>query len=103
MTFDGLATVAVRRLRVHGPVLEVDPDVAHGLDRRRVARVPHRLLPGAVRSQAQVRLLLLIIAPFLTSYLLRVLAWKVILGDGGVVDSFLSWTGVREPTTRSAG
>ena len=29
-------------------------------------------------------LLLLIIAPFLTSYLLRVLAWKVILGDGGV-------------------
>jgi spermidine/putrescine transport system permease protein len=38
-------------------------------------------------------LLLLIIAPFLTSYLLRVLAWKVILGDGGVINSFLSWTG----------
>jgi spermidine/putrescine transport system permease protein len=34
-------------------------------------------------------LLLLIIAPFLTSYLLRVLAWKVILGDGGVINSFL--------------
>ena len=28
-------------------------------------------------------LLLLIIVPFLTSYLLRVLAWKVILGDSG--------------------
>jgi len=42
-------------------------------------------------------LLLLLIAPFLTSYLLRVLAWKVILGDQGVVNSFLFWTGVRSP------
>jgi spermidine/putrescine transport system permease protein len=42
-------------------------------------------------------LLLLIIAPFLTSYLLRVLAWKVILGDQGVINSFLFWTNVRSP------
>src|SRR5215831_17627216 len=42
-------------------------------------------------------LLLLLIAPFLTSYLLRVLAWKVILGDHGVINSFLFWTGVRSP------
>jgi spermidine/putrescine transport system permease protein len=42
-------------------------------------------------------LLLLLIAPFLTSYLLRVLAWKVILGDHGVINSFLFWTGVRDP------
>jgi spermidine/putrescine transport system permease protein len=42
-------------------------------------------------------LLLLLIAPFLTSYLLRVLAWKVILGDQGVINSFLFWTGVRSP------
>ncbi|MGH2636054.1 MAG: ABC transporter permease [Actinomycetota bacterium] len=42
-------------------------------------------------------LLLLIIAPFLTSYLLRVLAWKVILGDTGVINSFLSWAHVRSP------
>ena len=42
-------------------------------------------------------LLLVLIAPFLTSYLLRVLAWKVILGDQGVVNSFLFWTGVRSP------
>jgi spermidine/putrescine transport system permease protein len=40
-------------------------------------------------------LLLLLIAPFLTSYLLRVLAWKVILGDQGVVNTFLFWTGIR--------
>jgi spermidine/putrescine transport system permease protein len=42
-------------------------------------------------------LLLLLIAPFLTSYLLRVLAWKVILGDHGVINSFLFWTGLRSP------
>jgi len=34
-------------------------------------------------------LLLVIIAPFLTSYLLRVLAWKVILGDRGVINTAL--------------
>jgi spermidine/putrescine transport system permease protein len=40
-------------------------------------------------------LLLLLIAPFLTSYLLRVLAWKVILGDQGVLNTFMFWTGLR--------
>jgi spermidine/putrescine transport system permease protein len=42
-------------------------------------------------------LLLVLIAPFLTSYLLRVLAWKVILGDQGVVNTFLFWVGIRAP------
>src|SRR5438034_7026572 len=42
-------------------------------------------------------LLLLLITPFLTSYLLRVLAWKVILGNQGVVNTFLFWTGLRSP------
>jgi spermidine/putrescine transport system permease protein len=42
-------------------------------------------------------LLLLLIAPFLTSYLLRVLAWKVILGNQGVINTFLFWTGLRSP------
>jgi spermidine/putrescine transport system permease protein len=41
--------------------------------------------------------LLLIIAPFLTSYLLRVLAWRVILGAEGVINSLLFATGVRDP------
>jgi len=40
-------------------------------------------------------LLLILIAPFLTSYLLRVLAWKVILGNNGVLNSFLVWTDIR--------
>lgn len=42
-------------------------------------------------------LLIVLIAPFLTSYLLRVLAWKVILGDHGVINSLLYSTGVRDP------
>jgi spermidine/putrescine transport system permease protein len=42
-------------------------------------------------------LLMLLIAPFLTSYLLRVLAWKVILGNQGVVNTFLYSTGLRSP------
>src|SRR6476646_11718568 len=42
-------------------------------------------------------LLLLLIAPFLTSYLLRVLAWEVILGDQGVINSFLSAVHLRGP------
>jgi spermidine/putrescine transport system permease protein len=49
-----------------------------------------------VRKRKYV-LLLLIIAPFLTSYLLRVLAWKVILGDTGVLNSFLVSIDARSP------
>ena len=41
-------------------------------------------------------LLLILIAPFLTSYLLRVLAWKVILGNNGVLNTFLYWSGLRD-------
>jgi len=40
-------------------------------------------------------LLLVLLAPFLTSYLLRVLAWKVILGNEGVINTFFFWTGLR--------
>src|SRR5207302_4291626 len=48
-------------------------------------------------TQRKYVLLLVLIAPFLTSYLLRVLAWKVILGDQGVINTFLFWTGLRSP------
>src|SRR6188508_823985 len=41
-------------------------------------------------------LLLLLIAPFLTGYLLRVLAWKVILGDQGVINTFFTWVGIAD-------
>jgi len=46
-------------------------------------------------TQRKYVLLLILIAPFLTSYLLRVLAWKVILGNQGVVNTFFVWTGLR--------
>ena len=39
--------------------------------------------------------LLVVIAPFLTSYLLRVFAWKIILGDQGVINSALFQVGLR--------
>ena len=42
-------------------------------------------------------LLLVLIAPAFVSYFLRILAWKVILGDQGVINSFAYWTGVRDP------
>jgi spermidine/putrescine transport system permease protein len=42
-------------------------------------------------------LLLLIIVPFLTSFLLRVLAWKVMLGERGVINSLLVALHLRSP------
>ena len=40
--------------------------------------------------------LIIVIAPFLTSYLLRIFAWKVILGDEGLINSALFATGLRD-------
>jgi spermidine/putrescine transport system permease protein len=48
-----------------------------------------------VASKRKYVLLLLILTPFLVSYFLRLLAWKVILGDQGVINTFLYWTGLR--------
>jgi spermidine/putrescine transport system permease protein len=48
-----------------------------------------------IASKRKYVLLILIIAPFLTSYLLRVLAWRVILGAEGVVNSALITLGIR--------
>jgi spermidine/putrescine transport system permease protein len=38
--------------------------------------------------------LVLLLVPFWTSYLLRVMAWKLMLGGEGVINSILLWTGV---------
>jgi spermidine/putrescine transport system permease protein len=38
--------------------------------------------------------LIIITIPFWTSYLLRVFAWKIILGYNGVINSFLIWAGI---------
>ncbi len=55
-----------------------------------------------VRSQGTTRyiLLLLIILPFWTSFLLRVYAWMGLLADQGTLNSFLMWLGVIEKPIR---
>lgn len=50
-----------------------------------------------VAGRRKYTLLLITIAPFLTSYLLRVLAWRVILGEQGLITSFLRTVGVVGP------
>jgi ABC-type spermidine/putrescine transport system permease subunit I len=47
-----------------------------------------------VSPSRQKLLLVLVILPFWTSYLLRVYSWLNILGDGGAINRFLMWTGV---------
>ena len=41
-------------------------------------------------------LLMMVMLPFWTSFLLRVYAWKGILADQGVVNHFLMWTGLTQ-------
>jgi len=47
-----------------------------------------------VPRRFQGLLLLLVILPFWTSYLLRVYSWLNILGPGGAINRFLLWTGL---------
>jgi spermidine/putrescine transport system permease protein len=60
-----------------------------------LAAYPVAYFLALVASKRKYVLLLLILTPFLVSYFLRLLAWKVILGDQGVVNSFFYWTGLR--------
>ncbi len=44
--------------------------------------------------------LVLLLVPFWTSYLLRIMAWKILLGTEGVINSFLLYIGfIQEPLT----
>lgn len=45
-------------------------------------------------GRRKLLLLTIIIVPAWVSYLLRVLAWKVILGSTGILASFLAWVGL---------
>ena len=50
-------------------------------------------------GERRMTLLTLIIIPAWTSYLLRILAWKLILGTNGMLNSFLLWVGwITEPS-----
>jgi spermidine/putrescine transport system permease protein len=55
---------------------------------------PIAYLLALVSGSRKYTLLLIIIAPALTSYLLRVLAWRVILGESGLINSFLLTAGI---------
>jgi len=55
---------------------------------------PVAYLLALIAGKRRYILLLVIIVPFLTSYLLRVLAFRVILGDQGVINSLLQTIGV---------
>jgi spermidine/putrescine transport system permease protein len=49
------------------------------------------------RARAPIFLILLLV-PSATSFLLRVMAWKLLLGSNGAINSFLIWIGlIREP------
>ena len=49
-----------------------------------------------IADKYKYSLLLLMIAPFMTNFFMRVMAWKVLLGKQGVINSFLFWSGLRE-------
>jgi spermidine/putrescine transport system permease protein len=51
------------------------------------------------RARARAPLfLILLLVPSATSFLLRVMAWKLLLGSNGAINSFLMWIGlIREP------
>jgi spermidine/putrescine transport system permease protein len=50
------------------------------------------------RSPARQRsmLLFLILVPFWTNFVIRIYAWIMILRGGGLLDSFLQWTGITQ-------
>ncbi|MGZ5288600.1 MAG: ABC transporter permease [Actinomycetota bacterium] len=61
---------------------------------------PVAYLLALIAGTRKYTLLLVIIVPFLTSYLLRVLAWRVILGESGVANSFLQTVGLADEPVR---
>ena len=61
-----------------------------------IAAYPVAYFLAFVARKRRYTLLLLILAPFFTSYLLRVIAWKVILANNGVINSVLWQLGLRE-------
>ena len=54
-----------------------------------VAAYPLAYFLAFVAGKRRYALLMVLLAPFFTSYLLRVIAWKVILNNHGVINSLL--------------
>lgn len=59
------------------------------------AAYPIAYFLAMIADRYKYPLLLLMVAPFMTNFFMRVLAWKVLLGRQGVINSFLVWTGLR--------
>lgn len=57
--------------------------------------VPVAWFIATCRPRKRYLLLGIMVAPFLTSYLLRVFAWKILLGEQGVINTSLSEIGLR--------
>jgi putrescine transport system permease protein len=55
---------------------------------------PFAYFIARAKPGAQVPLLMLVMLPFWTSFLLRVYAWKGILADQGVLNNLLMWLGI---------
>jgi len=60
-----------------------------------IAAYPLAYFLSFVARKNRYTLLLLVLAPFFTSFLLRVIAWQIILNENGVVNSFLWWAHLR--------
>lgn len=59
---------------------------------------PFAYFIARARKSLQPALLMMVMLPFWTSFLLRVYAWKGILADQGVLNNLLVWTGlIQEP------
>ena len=62
--------------------------------------LPDRLLPGLPRATSDGAFLILLLLPFATSFLLRIMAWRLLLGREGAINWVLTTTGlVDEPST----
>ena len=55
---------------------------------------PFAYFIARAKPGAQVPLLMMVMLPFWTSFLLRVYAWKGILADQGVLNNLLMWLGI---------
>ena len=60
-----------------------------------VAAYPLAYFLSFLAGKHRYTLLLLLLAPFFTSYLLRVIAWQVILNENGVANSLIQALGLR--------
>ncbi len=55
---------------------------------------PFAYFMARAKTHLRPMLLMLVMLPFWTSFLLRIYAWKTLLEDNGVINNFLIWSGL---------